>query len=195
LLRKVITYENAFTKEKVSEEHYFHISKADMIDMEMAEHGVTYEKDGQTFRGMQAYLQRISDSEDAPEALRWIKEIFRRAYVKRVGDRPVKSPEIWKEFEESEAYSELVFELISDPEKLAEFINAVFPGDLDKLAEEIKERAKQYQAENVAEPSEPSDPTGLTEEVTPRVLTTAEMSEMDADELQSGLATGRYKLS
>jgi hypothetical protein len=38
LVKKTITYMNPFTEKMVTEEHYFHISKADLVEMEMEEH-------------------------------------------------------------------------------------------------------------------------------------------------------------
>lgn len=193
MLKKTITYENPFTNELVSEDHYFHISKADLIEMEMEEHKVTYEKDGKKLTGMAAYLERITDSEDAPEAHKWIKAVLKRAYVKRDGDRSIKNAEVWAEFESTEAYSELIFELIANPEGMAAFFNAVFPKNLEKIAEELQEQAAKLK-------DTPSLPEGGHAPASngasgARLLTSTEVAEMDGDELKSGLADGRYKLS
>lgn len=196
MVKKTITYTNQFTEETVTEDHYFNISKADLIEMEMEmeEQGLRYTaKDGTQHTGMAAYLQRITEAEDAPEAYKWIKKILRRAYLKRVDDKPVKSPEIWAEFENSEAYSELVWGLFTDPEELARFIQATFPGNLEQIASEVLAKAEQLkESQNGSTPEK--DPTGLTERVTSQVLTQTQVEEMDADELKTGLATGKYKL-
>lgn len=202
MLKKTITYKNLFTYEQVTEDHYFHISKADLVEMEMEEHKHEYtNKTGETLTGMQAKLQRIVDSEDGKAIMAELKDIIRRAYGKKDGTRFLKSPEIWEEFASTEAYSQMFFELCTDAKMAAEFITGVIPGDLETIAEEIRVKAEQVAqdtppeqpVEAVAESN--GDPTGLSEPSAPRVLTTAEATAMDAQELQSGLADGRYKLS
>lgn len=216
MVTKTVTYENPFTNEKVTEELYFSISKADLIEMEVDAHGNTpYEKDGKTYTGMQASLQRMIDTDDVPAVHKELKAIIRRAYGKRVGDKLVRSTEIWEEFEGSEAYSEFVFGLLTDVDEFTAFINNVFPANLEQIAEEVVAKAKARgidiptpdtpvesealkAVENVGDAlgaPRPEDPTGLTSETTPRVLTQQEVADMDSDELKSGLATGRYKLS
>jgi hypothetical protein len=213
VLKKTITYENLFTEQTVTEDHYFHISKADLVEMEMEEHKDEYtSKSGEKLTGMQAKLQRIMDSEDGKAILTEFKDMIRRAYGRKDGDRFIKSPEVWAEFSSSEAYSQLIFDLCTDASQAAEFINGIVPGDLEKIAAEVRERAAVLNAQQAATngdaPAETpalakaetalstdEDPTGLTKDVTPRVLTQKEIEEMDSDDLKSGLRTGRYKLS
>jgi len=216
LLKKVIKYTNPFTDQEVTEEHYFHISKADLVEMEMEENKATYTKDGETLTGMQAKLQQIVDSEDGKAIMAEFKDIIRRAYGKKDGDRFLKSTEIWEEFSATEAYSQLIFEVCTDAEASAEFINGIVPNNLDQIARDIRTRAEKGESlkvttEQVEPPTEArtsyisptanmavepvGDPTGLTRNTTPKVLTNAEVAEMDSDELKSGLATGRYKLA
>jgi hypothetical protein len=221
LLKKTITYTNPFTDEEVTEDHYFHISKADLVEMEMEEHKAEYtSKNGEKLTGLQAKLQKIVDSEDGKAIIAEFKDIIRRAYGKKDGDRFLKSKEIWEEFSSTEAYSQLIFEVCTDAKVSGEFINGIIPNNLEQIAKEIREQAgKESSAiaavEKVAhdtgtefpgdeavspkasmavEPSE-EDPTGLTRHETPRILTNAEVAEMDAAELKSGLAVGRYKLA
>lgn len=181
MLKKVITYTNPFTDEEITEEHYFHISKADIVEMQMEEIKASYVKDGETLTGMQAKLQQIVDSEDGKAIMREFKDIIRRAYGKKEGVRFLKSNEIWEEFASSEAYSQLIFDICTDAAAASEFINGIIPKNMEQIASEITKA--------------PADPTGLTQHSTPRTLTTREVNEMDSDELKSGLATGRYKLS
>lgn len=201
MVTKTVTYENPFTHQQVTEELYFSISKADLIEMEVDAHGtMPYEKDGKTYTGMQASLQRMVDTDDVPAVHKELKAIVRRAYGKRVGDKLIRSTEIWEEFEGSEAYSEFVFGLLTDIDEFTAFINNVFPANLEQIAEEVVTKAK-ARGIDVDEPStsvsaeSEEDPTGLTSETTPRVLTQQEVADMDSDELKSGLATGRYKLA
>jgi hypothetical protein len=199
LLKKTITYENPFTKQQVTEDHYFHLSKGQLIEMEVEEHDVKYtNKEGEELTGMQALLSRISESNDAKGAFKELKTFIRRAYGKKDGDRFIQGEEVWKEFEGTEAYSEFIFSLFTDMDAMVEFINNIFPGNLEEIAKEVEARAAAQQAQRAegtsnGAPSE--DPTGLTEKTTPQVITTAQVAEMDPNELKSGLAEGRYKLA
>lgn len=215
MLKKSITYENPFTQQKVTEEFYFHISKADLVRMEVEEHKEAYTaKDGKTYEGMQAKLQRIVEAEDGKAMMPLFEDIIRRSYGRKDGDRFMRSPEIWADFYGSGAFDELLFELCTDAEASAEFINGAMPGNLEQIAAEI---AAEAEAKKPAAKKKPvakksasqisTDPPALTEiderkqviaEATsdnPIVLTQEEMVNMESSDLQTGLAAGRFKLT
>lgn len=218
MLKRPITYTNPFTEQEVTETHYFHISKADLIKMELEEHGDEYEKDGKTLTGMHAKLQRITDSEDGKAIMHEFEGMIRRAYGKKEGEKFLKSPEISDEFMASEAYSQLFFELCTQADAGAEFINGVIPGNLDEIAEDIRKqaelRAKGIEAQNAAkaaaatpEGDTATDPAAIPDgserenEIrnataeNPVTLTRAEMVEMDTEVLKTGIAEGRFQLA
>jgi hypothetical protein len=223
LLRRDITYDNPFTEQKVTETHFFHISKADLVQMQLEEHNTTYEKDGETLEGMQAKLQRIVDSDDGKLILAEFKDIIRRSYGIKDGDKFRKSDEIWADFEASEAFSQLLFELCTDPAAASEFINGIVPHNLEQMAEEIQREVQKTQhaealgtvepATGTTQPADPlpPEPEGESKESeiirdraqeianatpeNPVTLTQAEVSAMDSDELKSGVATGKYRIN
>ena len=81
MLKKTITYTNPFTEQEVTEEHYFHISKADLVEMEMEENKAAYtDKEGNRLTGMQAKLQQIVDSEDGKAIMAEFKDRLRALY-------------------------------------------------------------------------------------------------------------------
>jgi hypothetical protein len=181
----------------VTEELYFHISKADLIEMEMEEHKNTYVKDGETLIGMQAKLQKMIDSEDGKAIMEELKDMILRSYGKKEGDRFIKTQALREEFAASEAFSQLLWELCTDATAASEFINGIVPGNLEQIAEDVRLKAEQARiagAEPVKAEENGEQPASATP-VNTRVLTQAEVAEMDSDELKSGLATGRYKLS
>jgi hypothetical protein len=190
LLKKTITYTNPFTDEEVSEEHYFHISKADLVAMAMEDHNATYEKDGEKLIGLQAKLQKVVDSEDGKAILAEFKDIIRRAYGKKDGDRFLKSEEIWNDFSSTEAFSQLLFDLSTDANAASEFINGIIPKNLDQIAADIEQRARALASETTPVTAENNGTPDATQ-----LLTQEQAAAMDANELQSGLAAGRYKLS
>lgn len=216
MLKRSITYENPFTEQEVTEEHYFHISKADLVEMEIEEHGNAYKSnDDQELTGMQAKLQRVVDSQDGKAIMTEFKDIIRRSYGRKEGERFIKTEEAWKEFQSSEAFSQLLFELCTMPDESANFINGVVPNNLDQIAAEVQAQAEKItagrEAQEIAKasaalPEEPTPPaagdiSARKREIaeasgeSPVVLTEVEIREMDSDEFKSGLAVGRYKLS
>jgi hypothetical protein len=216
VLKKSITYENPFTEMKVTEDFYFHISKADLVTMEVEEHQEKYVgKDGVEYTGMQAKLQRIVDSEDGKAMMPVFKDIVRRSYGRKDGDRFMRSDEIWADFEGSGAFDALLFELCTDAGAAAEFVNGAMPGNLESLAKEIQaqaaakkaaakkpvaKKAATKKAPELAQPTE-LDKAERTEAIAdatadnPVVLTQEEMVNMEPSDLQTGLASGKFKLA
>ena len=48
-----------------------------------------------------------------------------------------KNEEIWNDFYQTEAYSVLFTELVTDAQKAADFVNKIIPNDIAKEAEQI----------------------------------------------------------
>lgn len=211
MLKKTITYTSLFTDESVTEDHYFHISKADLVEMEMEEHKDEYtpKGGGDKLTGMQAKLQRVIDSQDGKAIVAELKDIIRRSYGKRDGDRFLKSRERSDDFLASEAGSELLFEICTKAEAASEFVNGIIPNNLDQITAEVKREAAALEAKDAAANGAPASITGdkpapkmeIRDEVkaatpdNPVKLNTADVTELSADDLQAGLADGRYKLS
>jgi hypothetical protein len=209
---KSITYENPFTEMKVTEDFYFHISKADLVKMEVEEHKEKYTgKDGKPLTGMLAKLQRIVDAEDGKQMMPLFEDIIRRSYGRKDGDRFLRSEEIWADFKGSGAFDELLFELCTNAETSAAFINGIMPGNLEQIAAEIateqaaakkapakkKTAAKKKPAEATT-PFESSERSIEIAEATaekPVTLTKEEMTDMEPEDLQTGLASGKFQLS
>lgn len=215
MLKKSITYENPFTEQKVTEDFYFHISKADLVRMEVEEHKETFTaKDGKTYTGMQAKLQRIVEAEDGKAMMPIFEDMIRRAYGRKDGDRFLRSAEIWADFRGSGAFDELLFELCTNAEASAEFVNKTMPGNLEQIAAEIQAEAaavKKSAAKKKAAAKKPaagkdSPAIAAVEKVeredeiaqattdTPVELTQEELVSLDASDLQTGLASGKFKL-
>lgn len=207
MLKKDITFVNPFTEQQVTEEHYFHLPKAELVRMEMEEHNKKYtatkgELAGQELSGMQAHLQRMIEAEDGRAVLREFEEILRRSYGKKDGDRFVRSETIWEGFKSSEAYSEFLFQLFTQPDEMAKFIAAVFPGDLEEIVREVAARTGASAVDSVIPSSDGSVWTITRKPVldaatpeNPVDITRVDMIEMDAAYLQGGLADGRFKFA
>ena len=127
MLKKTITYTN-FNDEEVSEDFYFHLSRAEIVELELSEEG-----------GLSAALQKIIDSKDGKEIIARFKDIILGSYGKRSEDGKYfhKSDEIRREFESSEAYSVLFMELVTNAGEAANFVNGIIPKGMQEEAAKI----------------------------------------------------------
>jgi hypothetical protein len=100
-----------------------------------------------------------------------------------------------EEFEATEAFSQLLFDLCTNATDAAQFASGVLPSNADLERAAAKNRAAQPTPNGstpVATPDIPAEPTG---EAKPQILSVNEAVDMDKDELAAGLASGKYKLS
>lgn len=132
MIKKTITYTD-YDGTSRTEEHYFNLSKAEILNLQFEEVG-----------GFDKMLTKIVQEHDVVKLIKLFNQIIKVSYgVKSPdGKRFMKSEEIWKEFEETEAYSQLYMELIQDSKKAADFINGILPADLHdpKAIEEAKNK-------------------------------------------------------
>ena len=105
----------------VKEDVYFHLNKAELMEMNLNANGAYSE-----------FINRISNSRDYKALGEEFKNIILKAYGVKSDDGRTfrKSPEMAREFEQSEAYATLYMELISDADKLAKFVRGMVPKDL-----------------------------------------------------------------
>lgn len=194
MLKKTITYTD-FNDEEVTEDFFFHLSKADLIEMEMAHPG-----------GLSKHLAAVVASEDGARIMAEFKNLITTSYGVKSDDgkRFIKSKMMTDEFMQTEAYSNLFLELCTDAEAAAAFVNGMLPSgladDVAKISADTVDPtpSREHPSDPAATPMEPAVMgrnvfEGNNPE--PRVLTRAELTEMDDAELRSGLAEGRYLLS
>ena len=172
MLKKSITYED-FNGNEVTEEFAFHLSKAELIEMEAERRG-----------GLAAYLQHIVDSNDGAAIINAFKDLLLRSIgkVSEDGKRFVKSEEIRNDFMQSPAYSEMFMELATDAGAAAEFVNAIIPKGLGDQVAEIGAVPEPPQRKR-----EDVERTPVKE---PKFLTQAEARELSGDELIEKMKDG-----
>jgi hypothetical protein len=124
VLKKTITYKD-FNGNEISEDFFFHLSKAELVELEMSHDG-----------GLSSAIQRIIDTEDNKKIIEEFKNIIMTAYGKRSDDgrRFVKNQELRDEFASTEAYSELFMELVTDTDAAVEFVNGIIPQGMTEEA-------------------------------------------------------------
>jgi len=174
VLKKEITYEDPFEGEEVTKTFYFNLTRAEIAQWEYSIRG-----------GLRAHLESVMQDpeENGKEIMAAIEDLIRRSYGKREGSNFIKNDQIWEEFKASEPYSQMFWDLCTDAEKAAEFMNAVVPKDMAPGQEQLA--VDPVTRPNLSEVPKPQ----------PRVLSREELVAMDHQELQSGLAEGRYVLS
>lgn len=128
MIKKTITYEDYNGVER-TENFYFNLNKAEVLEMEMGTEG-----------GMAETIQKIVDAKDAPAIIRVFKDLVLKAYGVKSDDgrRFMKTkPDGTRyadDFKETEAYSQIFMELATDADAAAKFVNGIIPADLAQKA-------------------------------------------------------------
>ena len=122
MLKKTITYID-YNENERTEDFYFNLTKAELMEMEMSTNG-----------GMAEMIQRIVASQDAPAIIKIFKDLVLKAYGQKSldGKRFIKNDELREEFAQTEAYSQLFMELATDADAAAKFVNGIMPAGLEQ---------------------------------------------------------------
>lgn len=122
MLKKTIKYTN-YNDVQMTEDFYFNLTKAEIMEMEMSTTG-----------GLAEMITKIVNAQDAPAIIKIFKELILRAYGEKSpdGKRFIKSKELSDAFAQTEAYSELFMELSTDADAAAAFVNGIVPKDLQQ---------------------------------------------------------------
>lgn len=167
MLKKTVTYRD-FNDEETTEVFFFHLSQAELVELEMSKEG-----------GFVKAMKRVQEAGDQATLVKEMKNIILMSYGQKSpdGKKFIKNERLREEFESSEAFSTLFMELATDAGSALEFFQGIIPS---KLAAEARAIAE--------------SPNGAVEIKTeePRVLTRAEVVQMDMPELQEGLTSGKY---
>lgn len=117
MLKKKITYTD-YNDEERSEDFYFNLSKAEMMEMEMTTPG-----------GYEAYIKKIVDAKDLKTLVAIFQELILKAYGEKSpdGKRFMKNDELRTAFKETEAYSNLFIELSTNTDAAVAFVNGILP--------------------------------------------------------------------
>lgn len=128
MIKKTITYIDYNGNER-TEDHYFDLSKAELMEMQLSING-----------GFDALLQQIIDAKDVPTLAKLFKDLILKSYGKKHVDgiQFEKSEEISRVFSQTGAYSELYMELMTDSKKAAEFVNGIIPKGLVEQVSKIQ---------------------------------------------------------
>ena len=117
MIKKTITYMD-YNQVERTEDFYFNLSKAEVMEMEMSTSG-----------GLAEMITRIVAAQDQPSIIKIFKDLVLKAYGEKSpdGKRFMKSEEIATAFAQTEAYSQLFMELATDADAAAKFVNGIVP--------------------------------------------------------------------
>lgn len=149
MIKKTITYED-FAGDTHTEDFYFHMSKAELLELELGHMG------GETFTEI---LEKISTTQDGKKIFEAFKDIVRRSIGERSADGRSfrKDPDFAENFLTSEAYSEMFIEFMNNANTFADFVNGLVPASMrEQVAAATAERLRgveQPETQNVFEQS------------------------------------------
>lgn len=122
MLKRTITYKDYNGLER-TEDFFFNLSEAEITEMEITTEG-----------GLAEMIRRITAAQDMKTIMVVFKDILLKSYGEKSPDgrRFVKSPEISKAFSETEAYSILFMQLVTNQIDPSEFVSGLLPEASDK---------------------------------------------------------------
>lgn len=142
MLKRTFTYKD-YDGNECTETFHFQLTKAEIIEMQVRDNGNFIDN-----------LKDLMMKRDVERLYKFFRELVLDSVgVRTANNRFVKTPEIREDFKYSIPYSELITELMTDENKIAEFARGITPFD---LSEEDMEKAKEMAAGYVAA----SDTTG-----------------------------------
>ena len=154
MIKKTITFAD-FDGNPVTEIHYFHLSRAELIEMELSTDG-----------GMQAKLIAIGESGVGRDIISTFKDFISRSYGQRDPAQPTKffkSTKLTDEFMTSLAYDALFTELMASTDAAIEFVNGLFPKDMSSspVMQKAMAEARMTGSVDTSTNSSLPDPNGL----------------------------------
>lgn len=135
MLKKKIKYKD-FNGVEREETFMFNLTNAEITEM-----GVGLVGGG----SLEEYITKLSEEKDPMKIIDMFKKLINLSYGVKSDDgrRFMKSPELLKEFTETNAYSELFMELANDSKAATEFFDGIIP----ELTPEQKEEVERYRAQ------------------------------------------------
>jgi len=117
MLKRTFKYTD-FDGNEVSDDYYFNLTKAEVMELELSAYG-----------GLETLIKRLIEEKNSEQ----IVQIFKKIILMSVGEKSydgkrfIKNEEIRNNFYQTEAYSQLFVELVTDADKANEFLRGVVP--------------------------------------------------------------------
>lgn len=131
MFKETLTYEN-YNGEKVTEDLYFNLSKAELLEMNFNAKG-----------GLENYLNSIINARDVATLASIFKELLLKSYGVKdpTGRKFIKTKEVREDFEYSIPFEILYTRYSTDSKAAANFVNGIMPADLRKAVEDEEKKA------------------------------------------------------
>ena len=126
MLKKTMTYTD-FNGEEITEDFYFHLSEAEISEMELDSEG-----------GISQKLQKIINSKDITKIKEYFQWIILKSYGEKTDDGKhfIKNEKVSEMFSYTQAYSDLWMELITDANAAVKFVEGIMPKSIIDKAKE-----------------------------------------------------------
>jgi len=126
MITKVIAYED-LDGNRVEDEFCFKLSTAEAAELELGYEG----------GGLSSYLMRVLEDGDKGAIIKTFRELISLSVGRRSpnGRRFIKDDETRDDFMQSDAFSTLFMELMTDSNKAVEFFKGIMPKELAEKAE------------------------------------------------------------
>lgn len=120
MIKKTIKFTDLDGNEVV-EDFWFNLSKAELTELKYSEQG-----------GLDVFIKNIIATKDSKRLIEMFKKLILMSYGERGldGKRFIKSEEISTAFSQTDAFTTLFMELVTDDVKAAEFVVGILPADL-----------------------------------------------------------------
>ena len=143
MIKKNITYVD-FNGEERTDPFYFNLSKAELMDIELDYNG-----------NMSTAMNTMLERRDMKGVLGLLSKLIRKAYGEKSedGKRFLKNKELEDGFATTDAFSNLLIELVNDEKKLEAFVTGVIPADMREEVEKRMEDSREAEAPKKPEPT------------------------------------------
>lgn len=120
MIKKTVKYID-FNGNEREEDFYFHLSKAEIAEMELSVEG-----------GLTAMIDNVIKAKDTPQLSKIFKELLEKSYGEKSADgrRFIKNRAVLDRFVQTPAYSEIYMELATNDVAAKEFFEGVIPTEL-----------------------------------------------------------------
>lgn len=142
MFKKKISSMNYNTGEMKERTYFFHLNKAELMEMELSVDG-----------GLQEYVKKIVEAEKTPQLVELFKRLILLSYGEKSDDGMQfvkKAPDghrLSDDFEQTDAYSELFMELATNSEAAIAFVNGILPTDLQGQVAEAQKNGNAFPPE------------------------------------------------
>lgn len=126
MLKKTITFTDYNGVER-TEDFFFNLTKAEIMRLEMGTTG-----------GLAGAINEVIAKQDVPRILEIFEDIIAKSYGEKTADGRGfnKDPKLFEAFKQTEAYSELFMELVTDADAANKFMEGIIPADAVAAAKE-----------------------------------------------------------